>query len=218
MNTRRSNGFRAVAVFLAFAVVQVSLQLSIAAPSESTFPSVIPQGVLGRITSKGSVPATINGNNAVSGDTVPSGATIQTPNDTEATIDLGALGTIKMDDNTRIKLDYSCPPDAMSNPNPDACRVTVTVLAGCIEVHYRQGTHHEIFNDKQDRIAQSDVNKERSGGGVLKTCHDVVPPAVATTAGGLGKTGLIALIVGAALIPPIVILATGGDDPSPSTP
>ncbi len=216
MNTRRSKGIKAIAVLLTFAVVQISLQLGLAAPVASATSTLSPQGVIGRITINGSSPATINGNNAVSGDSVPAGALVQTPAGTEATIDLGPLGSVKLEGNTRARIDYVCPPDALANPNPEACKVTVTVLAGCVVTNYNQGTRHEVFNDKQKRIAQSDSDREKSGGGTLRTCYDI-PPAGVATAGGIGKTGLIALIAAAAIIPPVIILA-GGDDPSPATP
>jgi hypothetical protein len=217
MNTRRSNGIKTIAVLLAFAVVQVSLQLSFASPAVSANPTFVPQGVIGRITVNGTTPVTINGNNAVSGDSVPAGALVQTPAGTEATIDLGPLGTIEMSPNTRIRLDYSCPPEAMANPNPQACKVTITVLAGCIVSNYKQGTRHEVFNEQQKRIAESDDDKERSGGGTIRTCYDGPPPGIAT-AGGLGKAGVIGIIAAAAIIPTVIILAGGGDDPSPATP
>jgi hypothetical protein len=167
MNTPRSNGIKAIAVFLAFAVVQISLQLSFAAPVASASPALAPQGVIGRITINGSSPVTINGNNAVSGDSVAAGALVQTPAGTEATIDLGPLGSVKLEGNTRARIDYTCPPDAMANPNPEACKVTVTVLAGCVVTTYNQGTRHEVYNDKQKRIAHSDSDKEKSGGGTI---------------------------------------------------
>lgn len=216
MNTlRSSNGFKALTVLLAFAVVQISLQLAFAAPAASSFPTIPPQGVLGRVTSQGNLPITINGNNAASGDTVAPGSMVQTPNGTKATIDLGALGSIDMSENTRIRVDYTCPPDALANPNPDACKVIVTVLAGCIVTHYKQGTRHEIMNDKGSRIKQSDSDDEKKGGGSLRTCFDGTPLGAAVLAAGIGKPALIALLTAAAVIPPAVVLAVGGDNPSP---
>lgn len=220
MNTlRSSNGFKALSVLLAFAVVQISLQLAFAAPAASSFPTVQPQGVLGRITTEGRSPVTINGNNAASGDTVAPGSVVQTPEGTKATIDLGPLGSIEMSENTRIRIDYRCPPEAVANPNPEACKVIVTVLAGCIVSNYKQGTRHEIMNDKQVRIGQSDTDKEKTGGGTIRTCFDGRPAgAAAAAAGGIGKPALIALLAAAAVIPPAVILAAGGDDPSGTAP
>lgn len=213
MNTRRSSGTKAIATLLAFALVQISLQLSFASPAASAVPTLEPQGVIGRITINGSSPVTINGNNAVTGDSVAPGAVVQTPAGTEATIDLGPLGSVKLEGNTRARIDYSCPQEALANPNPEACKVIVTVLAGCVVTNYKQGTRHEIFNDKQKRIEQSDSDKEKAGGGTIRTCHDIPPGAGL----GLGKAGLVGLIAAAAIIPTVIILASG-DDPSPSTP
>jgi len=217
MKTPRSNGFKTAAVLLAFALVQVSLQLALAAPVASTFPTVSPQGVMGRITARGSQPASINGNNAVSGDSVPSGALVQTPSGTSATIDLGPLGTIDIEPGSSVRIDYVCPPEAMANPDPALCTVKVTVLTGCVVSHYKQGSHHEIFNNKQERTEQSDPNKERAGGGTLRNCADAPPAGAAATGGGIGQGGLIAILAGAAAVP-VIILAAGGDDPSNSTP
>ena len=219
MISRRKKGTQAVAMLLAFAVVQISLQLSFAAPTESTLPTLEPQGVVGRISINGSSPVTINGNNAVSGDSVPPGALVQTPDGTEATIDLGPLGSVKLEGGTRARVDYSCPADAMANPNPAACKVTVTIMGGCVVTEYKQGTRHEIFNEQQTRIASSDSDKERSGGGTIRTCHDGVPAAAAAVAdGGLSTLAIVGIVAAAIAIPTVIVLATSGDDPSPSTP
>ena len=222
MNHSRRHAFKATAIFLAFALVQISLQLSFAAPSSSSMP-LVPQGLLGRITTTGTSPATVNGNNVASGDTVASGAVVQTPAGTEATVDLGPLGSLELSSGTRARLDYSCPAAQLGNPDPQSCRVYVTLFAGCVTDNYKQGSHHKIAAENKGLIAQSDPDKERSGGGVLKTCSDGAPiGAVATTGGGAGATWTgtkIALLIAAIAVPTTVILIAAGDDnPSPSAP
>ena len=218
MSIRRSNSFRTTAVLLACALVQLSLQLGFAEPVSSSFPT-IPQGLLGRITTKGSLPASINGNNAASGDSVASGSIVETPSGTEATVDLGALGRVEFAPGTRARIDYVCPTDRLANPNPESCSVNVTLFAGCVVTHYPQGTRHRIDNDKQEKIAQSDADKEKRGGGVLRICRDGVPAGAAATTGGIGKKGLIAILTAAVVIPTTAILiGTSGDNPSPGTP
>jgi hypothetical protein len=219
MSLRRRSGFRAIAILLACALVQLSLQLSFAEPTSSSFPTIPPQGLLGRITTKGNLPASINGNNAASGDSVASGSLVETPNSTEATVDLGPLGSIEFAPGTRARIDYACPVDKQSNPDPESCNVSVTLFAGCVISNYRQGTRHRIDNDKQAKLAQSDADKEKSGGGILRMCSNGVPAGAAATTGGIGKKGVIAILIAAVLVPTtIVLIAAGEDNPSPSTP
>jgi hypothetical protein len=214
MNTLRRNSFKATAIFLAFALVQISLQLSFAAPSSSSIPPV-PQGLLGRITTTGSLPATINGNNAATGDTVLPGSTIETPSGTEATVDLGPLGSVELKSGTRIRLDFACPAAQLSSPDPQSCRVYVSLLAGCVVSNYKQGTHHQIATN-QGLIEESDPDNERSGGGVLKTCSDATPAGAAATTGGLGSKLWAALGAGLLGAPIAYLLIT--EETSPSLP
>jgi hypothetical protein len=217
MSIRSTNRLKPIAVFLAFALVQISLQLSFAAPSSSVMPPV-PQGVLGRITTTGSLPASINGNNAATGDTVLPGSLVQTPSGTEATVDLGPLGSVELKSATRIRLDFACPAAQLSNPDPLSCRVYVTLFAGCVISNYKQGTHHQIAIDNKGLIEQSDPDKERSGGGVLRTCDDRGPAgAAATTAGGTSK-GVALLALAILAIPATFGIVTDEDNPSPSRP
>ncbi|HYJ87570.1 MAG TPA: hypothetical protein VEW46_16025 [Pyrinomonadaceae bacterium] len=216
MKSSRRIGFKATAIFLAFALVQLSLQLSFAAPSSSSS-TAFPQGILGRITTTGSGPATINGNNAASGDTVLPGSMLETPSGTEATIDLGPLGSVTLHSATRIRLDYACP--NASSPDPQSCRVYVTLFAGCVTTNYKQGSHHRIAIDSKGLIEQSDSDKERSGGGALKTCSDASPAGVAgASSGGLGSKLWAALALGILAAPVAYLLITEEDNPSPSTP
>lgn len=218
MNNSHRKSFKATAIILAFALVQISLQLSFAAPSSSVIPPV-PQGLLGRITITGTGPASINGNNAATGDTVLPGSLIQTPSGTEATVDLGPLGSVELKSATRIRLDYACPAAQLSNPDPQSCRVYVTLFAGCVVSNYKQGSHHQIAIENKGLIEQSDPDKERSGGGVLRTCDDASPlGGLGATTGGPSSTvlGLLALaILG---VPAAYGIITDEDNPSPARP
>lgn len=219
MKNSQRNAFKATAIFLAFALVQISLQLSFAAPASSS--PAVAQVLLGRITTTGTGPTMINGNNAASGDTVTSGSIIQTPSGTEATVDLGPLGSVELQSGTRIRLDYSCLASQLGNPDPQSCRVHVTLFAGCVTSNYKQGSNHKIAAENRGLIAQSDPDKERSGGGVLKTCSDGAPiGAVATSGGGVTWTGTkIGLLLAAIAVPTAAILIAAGDEnPSPSSP
>ena len=215
MKNSHRNSFKATAIFLAFAVVQISLQLVFAAPSSSSLPA-LPQGLLGRITVKGTAPISINGNNATSGDTVASGSIVETPGGTEATVDLGTLGSVELKPGTRARIDYVCPPDKLGNPDPESCKVNVTLFSGCVITNYRQGTRHEIMNEQQGKRAESDREQEKRGGGVLQTC--ATAGAAATDTPTLTRAR-IGLLLAAIAVPTAVIIANAGDDnPSPSTP
>lgn len=216
MKNSHPNSLKATAVFLAFALVQISLQLSFAAPSWSTL-FALPQGLLGRVTIKGTAPISINGNNAATGDTVASGAMVETPGGTEATIDLGALGIVELAPGTRAKIEYVCPADKLGNPDPESCKVNVTIFAGCVITNYRRGTRHEIVNEQQVKRAESDREREKNGGGVLRDCVTGAPAGAATTP--TWTPTKIGLLVAAIAVPTTIIIVTAGDDnPSPSTP
>jgi hypothetical protein len=218
MNNSRRNAFKATAIFLAFALVQLSLQLSVAAPASSSMPSV-PQGLMGRITTTGTGPATINGNNVATGDSVLPGSILQTPSGTEATVDLGPLGSVELKSGTRIRLDYSCPTAQVGNPDPQSCRVYVTLFAGCVTSNYKQGSHHQIAAENRGLISQSDPDRERSGGGTLNTCSDASPMgAGAATTGGLGSKGWALLGLALLATPAAYGILTDDDNPSPSSP
>jgi len=217
MNNSRQNSFRATAILLAFSLVQISLQLSFAAPSSSSLPA-LPQGHLGRITIEGNTPISINGNNAASGDTVATGAMVQTPSGTEATVDLGPLGSVEFASATRARVDYVCPADRVGNPDPEMCQVNVTLFEGCVVTNYRQGTRHKIEDERQAKLAESDRDKEKNGGGVLRHCTKGAPAGAAAT-GGTWTPTRIGLLVAAIAVPTAVILiALRDDNPSPSSP
>ena len=96
MSIRQRKGFRAIAVFLAFAMAQVYVQISLAEPATTTLPVPLPQQFVARLTTRGNQPILVNGNSAATGASILTGATIETPADIGATIDLGALGSLDL--------------------------------------------------------------------------------------------------------------------------
>src|SRR5918911_1686080 len=98
MTLRQRQAFKAVALFLAFAVVQVSVQITLAGPSLATTSAMLrPQTVTAKLTS--SNPVLVNGNSVSTGATILTGATIETGDQTGATIDLGPLGSLDLPPN-----------------------------------------------------------------------------------------------------------------------
>lgn len=218
MNIRRHNGLKAIAVFVAFALAQVSLQLTFAAPHSTSSAALLPQGLLAKITSKNGQPVTINGISSPSGSSVATNAIVETPPGVEATIDLGPLGSIDLAPGTKIKIEYDCPPDQMDKPEPQNCTVKTTVLAGCIVSHYKKGVRHQVDSETQQNVAESDKEKEKKNGGAIPYCATgPIAPVIAT--GGLAWPALLGIISAAVLVPTtLVTVFDEGGNPSDVTP
>lgn len=215
MTIRHQKGVKALAVFVAFALTQISLQLSFAAAGPSRYAALLPQGLLAKVTTKGGQAITINGISSPSGSSVATTAIVETPPGVEATIDLGPLGTIDLAPGTKVKIEYECPPEKQNDPDPDECKVKVTVFAGCIVSHYKKGSRHQVDTATKENVAESDKEKEKKGGGAIPFCVDApIAPAVAST--GLGIP-LIATLIAAAVIVPtsLIIIFDEGTNPSP---
>jgi hypothetical protein len=205
MTLRQRQAFKAVALFLAFAVVQVSVQITLAGPSLATTSAMLrPQTVTAKLTS--SNPVLVNGNSVSTGATILTGATIETGDQTGATIDLGPLGSLDLPPNARVVLEYD-----------DNGNVKVKVLQGCAILKTKKGTHGEI-DTEQGKAAESDKNSDS----VLNICFPPVAAPVAPTAGaageGLGTAAWVAIIAGGAAAAIGIPLALRGDNPSPSNP
>jgi hypothetical protein len=203
MNTRRRKGFKAIAVFLAFAMAQISLQFSFAAPRAASFPTLPPQGLLAKVTTADGSSILINGISSPSGSSLATNAIVEAPAGIGATVDLGILGSIDLHPGAKIKLEFECPPEKQNDPDPDECKVKVTVLAGCIVSHYKKGTRHQVDTENQPNVAESDKEKEKKGGGVITYCKDA---ALAGLAAGTPWPGLLLLLGSALIIPPALII------------
>lgn len=214
MSIRRQKGFGAIAVFLAFALVQISVQLTFAAPTASTFAALPPQGILAKITTKNGEPILINGVSSPSGSTVATNTIIETSDGTGATLDLGILGSIDLPPKSKIKIEFECPPEKQNDPDPDDCKVKITVLAGCVVATYRRGVHHQIDNPEKQNVAESDKEKEKKDGGVINYCYGGVLGAAAT--GGFFTPAIIAALLAALIVPPTLILLFDDDPTNPS--
>jgi hypothetical protein len=218
MSIRRQKGFGAIAVFLAFALVQISLQLSLAAPTASTFAALPPQGIIAKVTTRTGDPIFINGVSSPSGSSVATLATIETT-DTGARVDLGTLGTIDLPPRSKIKIEFECPPEKQNDPDPDECKVKITVFAGCVIATYKRGVRHQVDTEQQQNVIESDKEKEKKEGGVINYCYGGAALG-ATASGGIFSWPGTAPILAAALIgPPLALLIKDeADNPSPSAP
>lgn len=215
------NSFRIIAVLIAFAMAQACVQVSFAAPDSQTSASFPPPQLLARLTTKGNLPISLNGISASSGASVANDAIIETPVNVDAIVDLGPLGSLDIDQETRIKLEYdgNCVPGSGSASGPQGpalqrCSVKITLYAGCVTAHYKQGAYFLAVTQQQMLIADSD--KSRKQAGTFKVCAGTGAPAGAAAVdrglSNIARVVLGALIIGAVVILPIVT------NPSPSVP
>ena len=165
MSIRQRKGFRAIAVFLAFAMAQVYVQISLAEPATTTLPVPLPQQFVARLTTRGNQPILVNGNSAATGASILTGATIETPADIGATIDLGALGSLDLAPNTKVELVFD-----------DNGNVRVKLITGCAILRTKKNASGEI-NTEQGNAGKSD----KKTGGVLNFCF---PPGASGPTSG----------------------------------
>ena len=217
----RRKSFRIIAALVAFATAQACIQLSFAAPDTLTSAALPPPQLLARLTTRDNLPISLNGISASSGASVASDAIIETPVNVDAIVDLGPLGSLDLDQETKIKLEYdgNCVPGSGSasgsrEPALQRCSVKITLYAGCVTAHYKQGAYFLAVTQQQMLIADSD--KSRKQAGTFKVCAGTGAPAgAAVAAPGLStitKVAIAALITGGGVILPIVT------NPSPSVP
>lgn len=204
MTNQRRIGSRATAVFLAFALVQICIQLSFAAPA--TAPAVVPQQFIARLTTTGNQPITVNGASAASGATLLTGADIATPAGVSATIDLGALGTVELQPNSEIQLDFD-----------DSGNVRVKVLRGCVVVKKKGPGEAEMYT-AEGASEKTNSNRKRMGFCYLNGGLNQIGQVATGAAGGegIGTAALIAILAGGgALVAGLIWAFHGGNNPSP---
>ncbi|HEY8184706.1 MAG TPA: hypothetical protein VIF64_01485 [Pyrinomonadaceae bacterium] len=208
MTKRRRIGFKALAVFVAFALVQISIQLSFAAPASA--PAVVPQQFIARLTTTGNQPITVNGASAASGATLLTGATIETPAAVSATIDLGALGTVELQPNSSIQLDFD------NNGN-----VRVKAFRGCVVIKKKGPGEAEIYT-AEGASEKTNNNRKAMGfcfvpGGTLNPIGAAAAATTGGAGGGIGTAALVAILAGGgALAAGLIWAFTGGGNPSPA--
>ncbi|MFN2499084.1 MAG: hypothetical protein ABR557_08380 [Pyrinomonadaceae bacterium] len=220
MSTRQRKGMKAIAIFVAFAVAQISIQLSVAGTVSPSYAALVQQQLVVRINTSGNRPILVNGNSTASGGSLATGATIETPDGTSATIDLGPLGTLDLEPNSKVVLDFDCPPAPPAGTEALPCKVKVKVFAGCMVLKTKKGTEGQVDSETQEKVKESD---KRGGGAPLNFCGPLVGAAAAAGAaaggGGIGAGTVAAIVVAGGLLAGGLIFAfNGGGNPSPGTP
>lgn len=238
MNSQVKRILKAVSFVLTFSLVQVYVQADLLPSSGKAPLTAVGQGggdVTGRLTTRGNNPVTVNGNSARSGETILSGAQIQTPPGVGATVQLGPLGRVDVAPETVLNIAYT------------ADGITVNVTSGCLILTSGQG--------KTGTVTTSQGGTERTSapGAPLDICVSrvagaapVVGQGAAANAGagagggaaaasgggaaaagggggglfGLGTTGTILLASAAAagVAAAIIVPCRRGPNPSPGTP
>jgi hypothetical protein len=117
-------GITVAALLLTFAVAQLGVAAGFAESSvASSVSATVPQ-LLGVLTTRDNKPILVNGANAVTGATIPSPASVETPDGVGATIRVGALGSICIAPNSKVTVEF----DRQGNVGT----VKVTITEGCV--------------------------------------------------------------------------------------
>lgn len=216
-----------VTALLVTAVVgQLFIGVTFAGPNAGASVSVrAPQQIMGILTTSQNKPILVNGANAISGATIPPGATIETPDSVGATIRLGALGSLCIAPNTKLVLEF----DRQGNNG----NVKVNLSEGCAILRTLKNTAG-TFNTAQGLAGQINA---ATGGSIDVCLRPGGTPSVdqgSASDAGAGASAVDCGAAGAAAIPagipPAVTVAfigggaTGlyllfrGGNPSPSNP
>ncbi|MFL6230481.1 MAG: hypothetical protein ACJ741_17045 [Pyrinomonadaceae bacterium] len=129
MTSQKRFTTRALALFLALAVLQVYVQAALfdTTPKAAAPAAQGAQPMSGRLMTRGDKPVTVNGNSAKSGETIFSGQQIQTPDGVGATVTLPGLGRVEIAPNTNATITF------------ENGRLDVNVVSGCVVLHTDKG-------------------------------------------------------------------------------
>jgi hypothetical protein len=169
MTRRHTKALKAVVVFLAFSFAQVYVLAGLPAPA----PGAPQRLISGRLTTKGGQPITVNGTTAASGATILTGATIETPDQVSAVIDLGDAGVIELKPGSKIQLDY----DANGN-------VRVKQLKGCVVVRRKANVLPNATTEVYTDQASEKTNQSRNHMGFCLLPNGSLGSLSAGAAGG----------------------------------
>ncbi len=199
MDIRKRNALKVLAVFLAFSFAQVYVQAGL--PNSAPAPGAPQRAISGRLITKNNAPITVNGNATGTGATILTGATIETPDQVGASIDLGDAGVIELQPNSKIQLDY----DANGN-------VRVKVIRGCAVTRKKTNVlpgEMEIYTDKASE--KTDKKRRHMGFCILP---DGGLSSFSAGLSGAAIGGIVAGVTGGVI--GTGILVSRGGNPSPA--
>jgi len=199
MKLRQKKALKALSLFLAFCFAQVYVSAALPEPAPA---GGVPQPLTARLITKNNQPITVNGNAMGTGGTILTGATIDTPDQVSATIDLGNGEVVEVGPNSKIKIDF----DANGN-------VHVKVLQGCALTKKTKNVlpgEMEVYTDSDSKKTDKDHN--HAGGCLLPNGQ------LGSLPGGIGGATLAGLIIGPTVATIAVVALTRGGETSPSSP
>lgn len=206
MKPRTQRATSLFALFLVFCVSQVYVGAGFAAPEAAAAVSEVPApqmaGPVGVLTTVDNQKVIVNGAESITGATILSGASIETPAGVAATVNLGMLGRLEIEQFAKLTLNFQ------SNS------IKVTLLNGCVTLHANKGTTGEIETTK-DVVSKTDP----ATGGVLRVCHPdsvMEASAIAAVPAGFNLLSMLGAVAtpAAAIIPAVA----PGSNPSISSP
>jgi hypothetical protein len=156
VNLRQRKALKAIAIIAAFCLAQIGVNAALPA---TTAGGGAPQQrqITARLTTKNNLPISVNGNQAGTGATLLTGATIETPDQVSGLIDLGDAGVVEIQPNTTIKLDFD------ENGN-----VRVKVIRGCAVTRKKTNVlpgEMELYTDAASE--KTDKKRRHIGGCIL---------------------------------------------------
>jgi hypothetical protein len=177
MSFKPERTIMAIAVILVLVVGQVYIGVTFAEPGSADPGESValtqPQ-TLGILTTQGNKEIIVNGTNSISGGTIVSGASIETPAGVSATVVVGSRGSLEIESNTKLTVEF-----VQSD-------FKVMLTEGCVNLRTKKGTAGEISTPKG-----SYGKTEPAQDGKLEMCprRSVATDAVAAA----GQTGLLDL-------------------------
>lgn len=199
-NLRQRKALRAAAIFLAFCFAQVYVHGAL--PNSSAGAPAPQRQITARLTTKNNQPITVNGNAVGTGATLLTGATIETPDQVSATIDLGDAGVVELQPNSQIKLDFD------ENGN-----VRVKVIRGCAVTRKKTNVlpgEMELYTDQASE--KTDKKRRHVAGCILPNGQ------LGSLPGGIGGATLAGIAIGGGTAGIIAAALTRGGTMSGSRP
>jgi len=193
MNLRYQKLTTATALLVTLAVGQLYVGITFAeANSGLSVSGTVPVALMGILTTSNNKPITVNGASAISGATIPSGASIETPDGVGATIRLGPLGSLFIAPNTKLSLEF----------DQQGKLVKVTLTQGCVILRTSKNVSGGV-NGPQGVIGQIAAS---ATGGSLDVCLKAgAAPSInqgAAVDAGAGASAVDCGAAGAAAAPP----------------
>ena len=170
---------------LSFALGPVQLSVSFAEPGlvvPGETVAMTAQQTTGILTTKGNKEILVNATNSMSGATIVSGASIETPAGVSATVSLGGSRSLQIGTNTKLTAEF------------DKNVIKVRLTEGCVNLRTKKGTIGEIITPKGS-AGKTDPAQD----GQLETCPPRSAEPVVADAGAvglfrLGKAAALAVI------------------------